>query len=137
MDDDIFFEGAVLSGIESLESLHVQIKEFTLSDQLFGGILPKLKRLKISGRNLRRIEDQAFEGLQNCLHMELTITETSIEEVPGKIFSLLGNAGWGKLDLSWNKISTLDSGAMYPNNSQWYLKGTKLLQGDSFANGQN
>lgn len=110
----------------------MQIKESTLSDQLFGGILPGLRKLTVTGTNLRRIEEQAFEGLQNCLHTELTITRTSVEEIPARIFELLLNAEWAKLDLSFNKISTLNSASLYPNSSFWFSKGTKLLQGTRY-----
>ncbi|OXA59460.1 Chaoptin [Folsomia candida] len=129
--------GAVLSGIESLDELNVQIKESTLSDQLFGGILPGLRKLTVTGTNLRRIEEQAFEGLQNCLHTELTITRTSVEEIPARIFELLLNAEWAKLDLSFNKISTLNSASLYPNSSFWFSKGTKLLQGGLILTGND
>ncbi|OXA45174.1 Slit 2 protein [Folsomia candida] len=128
--------GAVLSGIESLEELHVQIKEPTLSDQLFGGILPGLRRLRVTGEKVRRIEEQAFEGLQNCLRIELTITRTSVEEIPSRIFELL-NAEWAKVDLSFNKISTLNSASLYPNSSFWFSKGTKLLQGGLVLTGND
>lgn len=106
------------------------MKESTLSDQLFGGILPGLRKLSLSGTNLRRIEDQAFEGLQNTMEMELTVSHTSVEEIPPRIFELLLATRWARLDLSWNKISSLDSGSLYPNSSFWYGKGTKLLQGE-------
>jgi hypothetical protein len=123
--------GAVLSGMGSLEELRVKIRENVLSDQLLGGILPKLRKLIVEGEVLSRIEPLAFEGLQNCLRMDLTISHTSIDEIPPRIFQLLLNAQWARLDLSHNKLASFDSTALYPNRTTWYTKGTKLLQGKS------
>jgi len=121
--------GAVLSGIGSLEELRVRIREPVLSDQLLGGISPKLRKLVIEGETLTRIEPLAFDGLQNCLRMDLTISHTAVDEIPSKIFQLLLNAQWARLDLSHNQLSSFDSTALYPNRTTWYTKGTKLLQG--------
>lgn len=105
------------------------IKEPSLSDQLSGGILPKLRKLHIHGENLKRIEPIALEGLQNCFHMELAITHTSINEIPQRIFDLIQRATWAKLDLSHNKLTTLDSTSIYMNKTMWYSKGTRILEG--------
>jgi len=121
--------GAVLSSIPHLEELRVKIKESTLSDQLLGGILPKLRKLGITGSDLRKIDGGALEGLENCFHMDLAITHTSIEEIPPRIFDLLQNQAWARLDLSFNKMSSLDSAALYPNKTIWFSKGTKILEG--------
>lgn len=112
-----------------MEELRVEIKEPLLSDQLLGGIQPKLRKLHISGSNLKKIEPNALDGLQNCFHMDLTISGTSIEDIPPRIFELLQNAEWARFDISGNKMSGLDSSALYPNRSVWFSKGTRLLQG--------
>ena len=121
----------MLSSIPHLEELYVQIKEPTLSDQLLGGILPKLRKLTITGVDLKKIEGGGLEGLQNCFHMDLSITHTSIDEVPSRIFDLLQSEAWARLDLSFNKMTSLDSAALYPNKTVWFSKGTKILEGES------
>lgn len=122
--------GGVLSSILQLEELYVKIKESILSDQLLGGITPKLRRLTITGPDLQKIEPGALEGLQNTFHMNLSITGTSIEEVPPRIFELLRSLAWARLDLSFNKMSSLDSTALYPNKTVWFTRGTKILEGN-------
>lgn len=127
--------GAVLSGIAHLEELKVQIREPILSDQLLGGILPKLRKLTIVGPALKKMEPSAFEGLQNCFHMDLTITHTQVDDIPSRVFELLYHAEWARLDISNNRMASLDSSALYPNRSVWFSKGTKLLQGGLVLNG--
>jgi hypothetical protein len=127
--DPLTLSGAVLSTLPHLEELNVIIKEPVLSDQLNGGILPKLRKLSIRGENLKRIEPLAFEGLQNCFQIDLSITHTSITEIPQRLFTLLQDRVWAKLDLSFNKLSSLDSTTLYPNKTSWYARGTKLLEG--------
>lgn len=119
----------MLSDLLYLEELHVDVKEPLLSDQLNGGILSKLKKLTITGSTLKKIEPGAFEGLQKCFNMDLTITQTGVDDIPPRIFELLQHSEWARLDISHNKMSSLDSSALYPNRSVWFSKGTRLLQG--------
>lgn len=129
------FTGAVLSGIGHLEELRVQIREPVLSDQLLGGVLPKLRKLSIFGGALKKIDASAFEGLQNCFHIDLSITNTMVDDIPPRVFELLQHAEWARLDISNNKMASFDSSALYPNRSIWFSKGTKLLQGGLVLNG--
>jgi Leucine-rich repeat (LRR) protein len=124
-----FIAGGVLSSIVQLEELYVKIKEATLSDQLLGGITPKLRRLSITGSELKKIDAGALEGVQNTFQMDLSITGTNIEEVPPRIFDLLRSLSWARLNLSFNKMSSLDSTALYPNKTVWFSRGTKILEG--------
>ena len=124
------FVGGILSSIPHLEELTVRVQDPVLSDQLLG-FQPKLRKLTISGEKLRRIESNALDGLENCFHIDLAVTHTSIDDIPSKIFEKLQSATWARLDLSHNRLSSLDSFAFYPNpnRSVWFSRGTKILEG--------
>ncbi|CAG7730685.1 unnamed protein product [Allacma fusca] len=124
--------GAILSSIPHLEELKVIIKEATLSDQL-QGIQPKLRKLTITGEKLRRIESNALDGLENCFYIDLSITHTSIDDIPAKIFEKLQSA---RLDLSYNRMVSLNS-FTFSNQSLWFSRGTKILEGGLILNGND
>ena len=56
--------GNLLANVPSLKHLTVEIMESHLTDQLLGSFNPKLNNLEISGNNLRSIEMEAFEGIE-------------------------------------------------------------------------
>lgn len=56
--------GNLLANVPSLRKLTVEIKESHLTDQLIGSFNPKLKYLEITGSNLKSIEPDAFEGIE-------------------------------------------------------------------------
>lgn len=57
--------GNLLANVPSLKYLSVEIMESHLTDQLLGSFNPKLNNLEISGTNLRSIELEAFEGIED------------------------------------------------------------------------
>ncbi|KAK6643443.1 hypothetical protein RUM43_004948 [Polyplax serrata] len=56
--------GNLLANVPSLKHLIVEIMETHLTDQLLGSFNPKLKNLEISGTNLRSIDVDAFDGIE-------------------------------------------------------------------------
>lgn len=123
--------GSVLSAVPTLRRLTVTIQESVLNDQLIGAFNPKLKRLTLTGRNLRRIDSDALDGIENNHELLLEIRETSLEEVPAGMIARLERIPHLSLDLSDNRITSLAPATLYSNGSSWESVGTKMISGQS------
>ena len=69
-----FRVGQLLATVHTLRTLHLEVREDALSDQLSGAFGPKLKELHISGKNLKAVDSKTFRGFQNKHELLLSIT---------------------------------------------------------------
>ena len=98
------------------------------TDQILGAFGPKLRNLELTGTKLRQVTMDAFEGIDSY-ELLLAIRGTSLETLPMHFFKMFENVAHWSLDLSNNKLTTLETNAFYQNGTDWRLKGTSLLQG--------
>ena len=101
---------------------------FLLSDQILGAYGPKLKELELTGNRLRGVTLDAFEGIDSY-ELLLAIRDSSLETLPMHFYTMFENVAHWSLDLSNNKLSSLEANTLYQNGTDWKLKGTSMLQG--------
>ncbi|PSN46305.1 hypothetical protein C0J52_18602 [Blattella germanica] len=122
--------GSALSGIPSLRKLSVRVLETSLTDQLLGAFNPRLRNLEITGADLRHIDADAFDGIEENYELALQIRGTLVEELPAGLFARLEKIPHLSLDLRDNKFSSLSPGTLYSNGTSWENVGTKLVSGN-------
>ncbi|XP_069684863.1 chaoptin [Periplaneta americana] len=127
--------GNALSNIPSLRKLSVRVLESSLTDQLLGAFTPRLRHLEITGSELRSIDSDAFEGIEENYELVLQIRGTQIEELPSGLFAKLEKIPHLSLDLRDNKFSSLSPGTLYSNGTSWENVGTKLISGGLILKG--
>jgi hypothetical protein len=118
-----------LSNIPSLRKLSVRVLESSLTDQLLGAFTSRLRHVEITGSELRTIDAEALEGIEENYELVLKIKGTQIEELPGGLFAKLEKIPHLSLDLRDNKFSSLSPGTLYSNGTSWENIGTKLVSG--------
>lgn len=121
--------GSALSNIPSLRKLSVRVLESSLTDQLTGAFTPRLRHVEITGSELRNIDAEAFEGIEENYEMVLQIRGTQIEELPAGLFAKLEKIPHLSLDLRDNRLSSLSPGTLYSNGTSWENVGTRLISG--------
>ena len=123
--------GSTLSGIPSLRKLSVRVLEPALTDQLLGAFNPRLRHLELTGTELRRIDADAFDGVEDNYELALQIRGTQVDELPAGLFARLERIPHLSLDLRDNRFSSLSPGTLYSNGTSWENVGTKLISGKS------
>ena len=103
--------------------------ESSLTDQLLGAFNTRLRHLEITGSELRSIDAEALEGIEENYELVLKIKGTQIEELPAGLFAKLEKIPHLSLDLRNNKFSSLSPGTLYSNGTSWENIGTKLVSG--------
>lgn len=126
----VFRLSDVISGIHSLRKLTVVVLEETLSNQVRGINIPNLRYLEISGRNLRRINVNAFRGVSRSRELLIKLHKTMVEELPTGLFTELSDNLQLSIDLCDNRLNSLNPATFYVNASSWENDGTKLLEGN-------
>jgi hypothetical protein len=87
--------------------------------------------VEITGSELRSIDAEAFDGIEENYELVLQIRGTQIEELPAGLFAKLEKIPHLSLDLRDNKFSSLSPGTLYSNGTSWENVGTKLISGKS------
>jgi hypothetical protein len=105
------------------------VLETSLTDQLTGAFSPRLRHVEITGSELRSIDSEAFEGIEENHELVLQIRGTQIEELPAGLFAKLEKIPHLSLDLRDNKFSSLSPGTLYSNGTSWENIGTRLISG--------
>ena len=85
--------------------------------------------MELTGPRLKRVTLDAFEGIDSY-ELLLAIRHSSLEELPMDFYQLFKNVAHWSLDLSHNKLQTLNPNVLYPNGTDWKVQGTNLLQGN-------
>uniref|UniRef100_A0A0N4ZAY2 LRRCT domain-containing protein n=1 Tax=Parastrongyloides trichosuri TaxID=131310 RepID=A0A0N4ZAY2_PARTI len=93
----------ILSHCPPLKLLKLEIKDKTLSDQLFTMDTRRLRHLIITGKLLQEVTTGAFSKLRGY-RIYLTIEDTSIEMFPSSIFRTMSSTRYLHLSLRNNKI---------------------------------
>lgn len=129
-----FHLGNIISEVLGLQTLQIYIKEEAIEYQLNGVFVPKLKELKISGEEVKKIFAEAFEGAERLYELSVQIQDTAIRELPAGLLEDLGKVSQLSLDLSRNQLASLSPATFYPNSSTWEKLATKLIAGEHIYN---
>ncbi|KAL0278122.1 UNVERIFIED_CONTAM: hypothetical protein PYX00_000030 [Menopon gallinae] len=121
--------GNLLANVQSLRRLKVHVLESHLTDQLIGSFNPKLKYLEITGPNLKSIEPEAFEGLEEAHELFLKISNTNVQDLKAGVLYRLLNIRHFTLDVSNNKLKSLSSHTLYSNGTSYQNLATKMISG--------
>ncbi|GBP92905.1 Chaoptin [Eumeta japonica] len=122
----------------ALPTLHKLVVYWTddfLVDQLHGIDARNIRYLEIRGPSLKRIYDDAFDPFADYHELFLRITETSLTELPIEFMKHLGRIQQLGLDLSFNRLTSLNPAIFYPNFTSWSQVATKLLSGGLILTG--
>uniref|UniRef100_A0A0N5C3Q9 LRRCT domain-containing protein n=1 Tax=Strongyloides papillosus TaxID=174720 RepID=A0A0N5C3Q9_STREA len=93
----------LLSSCPPLKSLKIEIKEDTLTNQLYTLDTRRLRHLTITGKSLQTISTSVFSKLRGY-RIYLSIEDTSITSFPFFIFKTLSSTRYLHLSLKNNKI---------------------------------
>ncbi|XP_064104932.1 chaoptin-like [Macrobrachium nipponense] len=124
-----FRVGHLLATVHTLQKLHLEVREESLTDQIMGAFGPKLKELHITGQNLKDIDSKTFRGFQNRHMLQLSITDTSVTSLPDGLLTHVSDVAFLSLDLRRNKLKFLNPHVLYQNGSDWESKGTLFVRG--------
>ncbi|WKX95007.1 hypothetical protein Q1695_011899 [Nippostrongylus brasiliensis] len=89
-----------------LRSLHIQLQESIIDEQLRDIDMTHVRHLTITGPNITNISSTAFHMLRGY-RVHLSIQNTSIREFPSTLFTTLGNVYFLSLSLPNNDIRTI------------------------------
>ncbi|XP_046665622.1 carboxypeptidase N subunit 2-like isoform X1 [Homalodisca vitripennis] len=101
----------------------------TLSDQLHGLTLPRLRHLQITGRGLLSVEAEALSSLQYCRELVVEISGTAVQDIPSGFFATFSHSAHLSINLRDNNLLSLTPAAFYGNVTNWEHVGTKLIAG--------
>ncbi|XP_037081687.1 chaoptin-like [Pollicipes pollicipes] len=122
--------GGVLNSLQSIRRLHVEVREPKLERSAVGRLwAERLKELRLTGRNLRQIEPEAFQGFRGRHELVLQVRDTSISELPDDLLRDLRHVTTLTLDLRRNRLINMGPSTLYPNGSEWEKVGTKAVKG--------
>ncbi|KAL4712314.1 hypothetical protein ACJJTC_004076 [Scirpophaga incertulas] len=125
----------ITSSLPSLYKLVIDWTDSILDTQLHGIDARNIRYLEVTGENLRRISDEAFESFANSHDIFIRITGTSLTKLPIEFMKHLGQVPQLGVDLSYNQLATLNPAIFYPNFTSWSHVATKLLSGGLILTG--
>ncbi|XP_074027926.1 uncharacterized protein [Leptinotarsa decemlineata] len=115
-----------------LRTVKIHFLENELNDQLLCITSRKVRRLEITGTNLRWIDKGAFAKFDRNPELTLKIYGTKIEELPSELFSNMYRVSQLTIDLRGNSLTHLHPEIFYGNMSRWNDVGTTLISGGLF-----
>ncbi|KAG6442372.1 hypothetical protein O3G_MSEX002279 [Manduca sexta] len=125
----------ITSSLPSLYKLVIQWTDEVMNKQLHGIDATNIRYLEIRGVNLQKILDDAFEPFQSSQELFIRITATSLTRLPTAFMKHLGRVPQLGVDISYNKLTTLNPAIFYPNFTSWSHVATKLLAGGLILTG--
>lgn len=120
----------LLRGLKRLNRLMIKINEPVLDEQLKCLSSRKIRRLEITGRNLKSIHKDAFERLPKSPSLLLKITGTSVDELPPGLFAHTSKIAYLTIDLTNNRLQHLSPEIFYGNASTWRNSGAMFVSGE-------
>ncbi|XP_071549839.1 uncharacterized protein [Panulirus ornatus] len=108
---------AALYRLIQLQELNLESNNITELPS-FGFTKINIQRLNLKGNMISLISDFAFDGLEESLQ-ELNLISNDLRELP--VTSLQKMKNIKKLDLAWNHISELNTGAVSPLSTVEYI----------------
>ncbi|VVC30144.1 Hypothetical protein CINCED_3A012200 [Cinara cedri] len=121
----------VCAAVQSIRRLSVHVNRPRLVGSLVKGCGPKLESVAITGSQLRQVDPQAFVGLERGAGEGLTISirHTAVEDLPVDLLLPLVGIPKLALDLTGNKLTSLNPLTVYSNYTTWENSGTNILKG--------
>lgn len=118
----------VCTAVQSIRSLSVHVNRPRLLGPIVDACGPKLEFVSITGSQLRYVDQQVFSGLERGVGERLTISirHTAIEDLPADLLLPLVNVPKLTLDLTSNRLTSLNPMTVYSNYTTW---GTNILKG--------
>ena len=96
----------ILERLNTLEALHVEVKEPVLQDQLHPAFFPRLRELGIHGRAVRSISTGALAGLSSPA-VRLLLVNTSVAGIPTKMLLPVPLSTAVSLDVSGSRLTSV------------------------------
>ncbi|KAL1514147.1 hypothetical protein ABEB36_003454 [Hypothenemus hampei] len=125
----------LLSHLNQLRKLKLNIIEHELRDQLNCMTNKKIVHLEITGRNLQLVNGDAFLKLTRNPSLTIKISGTQISDLPAGLFSHMHQIQHLTIDLSNNMLHMLVPETFYGNFSTWDDIGTGLISGGLVLSG--
>ncbi|KAG1661669.1 Slit 3 protein [Nymphon striatum] len=97
---------ATVQNLEGLESIHVEVKDSQLNDQLYPVYSSKLSDVKVTGRNIRSVSSSAFAGITNP-DVKISLIDTGISKLPMEVFIPLPLSSKISMNISGSSITSL------------------------------
>ncbi|CAH0723585.1 unnamed protein product, partial [Brenthis ino] len=122
----------ILTQNAALENLYIQVdnNQVDLSKEMNGYLPSKLNNLTITGRALRALSQKVLSGV-TCQNFQLTIYNTSIQEIMGEVFWKPGRIRNLTLDLRHNQISRVPN----PGKHEWPGVPNSVFLQDIYVSG--
>lgn len=122
----------VCAAVQSIRSLSVHVNRPRLEGPIVDGCGPKLESVSITGPELRYVDPLVFSGLERGAGERLTISirHTAVEDLPADLLLPLAGVPKLTLDLTGNKLTSLNQMTVYSNNTTWENSGTNILKGE-------
>lgn len=124
----------VCATVRSIRSLSVHVNRPRLLGPIVDSCGPKLESVAITGSQLRFVDAQVFSGLERGVGEKLSISirHTAIEDLPADLLLPLVDVPKLALDLTGNKLTSLNPLTVYSNYTTWENTGTNILKGERF-----
>jgi Leucine-rich repeat (LRR) protein len=121
----------IVAKLRGIQNLYITANEHRFDDKYFGKLLPntKLNLIEITGRKLKSIASNAFDGLVRSANLKIQIRNTMISSLPENLFFGLHYIPKLSIDLTDNKLSHFMGNEFYPNAAAWEAVGTKSVMG--------
>uniref|UniRef100_A0A2H8TK33 Chaoptin n=1 Tax=Melanaphis sacchari TaxID=742174 RepID=A0A2H8TK33_9HEMI len=121
----------VCAAVKSIRRLSVHVKGSKLIGPIVDTCGPKLESVSITGSKLKFVDRQIFSGLERGVGERLTISirHTAIEDLPADLLLPLVGIPKLALDLTGNKLTSLNPLTIYSNYTTWENSGTNILKG--------
>lgn len=116
-----------------MRSLSVHVDRPRLPGPVVDACGPKLESLAITGAQLRHVDARAFVGLERGAgeRLSVSIRHTAVEDLPADLLLPLVGVPKLALDLTGNRLTSLNPLAVYSNYTTWENSGTNVLKGES------
>ncbi|XP_050523466.1 chaoptin [Daktulosphaira vitifoliae] len=124
----------VCATAHSIHTLSIYVNRIRLPGPIVDHCGPKIDSIEITGPKLRILDPSVFDGLQLGTGDRLTISirNTAIEDLPADLLLPLVGIPKLTLDLTGNKLTSLNPSTIYSNYTSWENSGTNILKGGLF-----
>lgn len=125
------FGQIVCAVARSVRRLSVHVDRPRLTGPIVDGCAAKLESVAVTGSRLRHVDARAFAGLERGAgdRLSVSIRHTAIEDLPAGLLQPLAGVPKLALDLTGNRLTSLNPMAVYSNYTTWENSGTNVLKG--------
>ncbi|XP_050434615.1 chaoptin [Adelges cooleyi] len=124
----------VCAAVRSIRSVSVYVNRPRLPGPIVDPCGPKLESVDITGSKLRILDPLTFADLKLGAgdRLAISIRNTAIEDLPADLLLPLVGVPKLTLDLTGNKLTSLNPSTVYSNYTTWENSGTNVLKGGLF-----